>query len=191
MNTKIDDLISRSKQWKNEMKALRTIILDCRLEENLKWGKPCYAFQGKNIVIIQSFKSYFALMFFKGGLIQDSQNILLKMGENTQSGRQIRFENVQDILSKQQVIKDYIIQAIGIEERGEKVETKKEAAPVPEEFKIKLDENPELKSAFESLTPGRQRAYLIHFAEPKQSKTRESRIEKAIPHILDGKGMND
>lgn len=191
MNPKIDDLISRSKQWKNEMKALRTIILDCRLEENLKWGKPCYAFQGKNIVIIQSFKSYFALMFFKGGLIQDSQNILLKMGENTQSGRQIRFENVQDILSKQQVIKDYIIQAIGIEERGEKVETKKEAAPVPEEFKIKLYENPELKSAFESLTPGRQRAYLIHFAEPKQSKTRESRIEKAIPHILDGKGMND
>lgn len=191
MNSKVDDHINQSKQWKNEMKALRTIILDCQLAEDFKWGKPCYSFQGKNIVIIQGFKDYFALLFFKGGLMKDSQNLLVKMGENTQAGRQMRFENVQDILDKKSIIKDYIFEAVEIEERGEKVEIKREATAVPEEFQIKLNDSPELKSAFESLTPGRQRAYLIHFSAPKQSKTREYRIEKSIPNILDGKGIND
>jgi len=191
MNSKVDEHIRQSKQWKDEMNALRKIILDCQLAEDFKWGKPCYSFQGKNIVIIQGFKDYFALLFFKGGIMKDSQRLLVKMGENTQAGRQMRFENVQDILDKKSIIKDYIFEAVEIEERGEKVEIKKEATPIPEEFQIKLDENPELKSAFESLTPGRQRAYLIHFSAPKQSKTRESRIEKSIPNILDGKGMNE
>lgn len=191
MNSKVDEHINQSKQWKSEMNALRTIILDCQLAEDFKWGKPCYSFQGKNIVIIQGFKEYFALLFFKGGIMKDSKHLLVKMGENTQAGRQMRFENVQDILDKKSIIKDYIFEAVEIEERGEKVEIKKEATPIPEEFQIKLNENPELKSAFESLTPGRQRAYLFHFSAPKQSKTRESRIEKSIPNILEGKGMNE
>lgn len=191
MNPKIDEHIDQSKQWKDEMNALRTIILDCQLTEDLKWGKPCYSFQGKNIVIIQGFKEYFALLFFKGGIMKDPKHFLVKMGENTQAGRQMRFENVQDILDKKSIIRDYIFEAVEIEERGEKVEIKKEATPIPEEFQIKLNENPELKSAFESLTPGRQRAYLFYFSAPKQSKTRESRIEKSIPSILEGKGMND
>lgn len=191
MNSKVDEHINQSKQWKDEMNALRTIILDCQLAEDFKWGKPCYSFQGKNIVIIQGFKEYFALLFFKGGIMEDSKHLLVKMGENTQAGRQMRFENVQDILDKKSIIKDYIFEAVEIEERGEKVEIKKEATPIPEEFQTKLNENPELKSAFESLTPGRQRAYLFHFSAPKQSKTRESRIQKSIPNILDGRGMNE
>lgn len=191
MNSKVDQHINQSKQWKSEMNALRTIILDCQLAEDFKWGKPCYSFQGKNIVIIQGFKEYFVLLFFKGGIMKDSKHLLVKMGENTQAGRQMRFENVQDILDKKSIIKDYIFEAVEIEERGEKVEIKKEATPIPEEFQIKLNENPELKSAFESLTPGRQRAYLFHFSATKQSKTRESRIEKSIPNILEGKGMNE
>ena len=191
MNSKVDEHINQSKQWKSEMNALRTIILDCQLAEDFKWGKPCYSFQGKNIVIIQGFKEYFVLLFFKGGIMKDSKHLLVKMGENTQAGRQMRFENVQDILDKKSIIKDYIFEAVEIEERGEKVEIKKEATPIPEEFQIKLNENPELKSAFESLTPGRQRAYLFHFSATKQSKTRESRIEKSKPNILEGKGMNE
>lgn len=191
MNPKVDEHINQSKQWKDEMNALRTIIIDCQLTEDFKWGKPCYSFQGKNIVIIQGFQEYFALLFFKGGIMKDSKHLLVKMGENTQAGRQMRFENVQDILDKKSIIKDYIFEAIEIEERGEKVQIKREATPIPEEFQIKLDENRELKSAFESLTPGRQRTYLFHFSAPKQFKTRESRIEKSIPNILDGKGMNE
>ena len=191
MNSKVDEHINQSKQWKSEINALRTIILDCQLAEDFKWGKPCYSFQSKNIVIIQGFKEYFVLLFFKGGIMKDSKHLLVKMGENTQAGRQMRFENVQDILDKKSIIKDYIFEAVEIEERGEKVEIKKEATPIPEEFQIKLNENPELKSAFESLTPGRQRAYLFHFSATKQSKTRESRIEKSIPNILEGKGMNE
>ncbi|WP_312768332.1 YdeI/OmpD-associated family protein [Epilithonimonas sp.] len=142
-------------------------------------------------MIIQGFKDYFALLFFKGGIMKDPQHLLVKMGENTQAGRQMRFENVQDILDKKSIIKDYIFEAVEIEERGEKMEIKREATPIPKEFQTKLDENPELKSAFESLTPGRQRAYLIHFSAPKQAKIRESRIEKAIQNILDGKGINE
>jgi len=191
MNPKVDEHINQSKQWKDEMSALRSIILDCQLEEDFKWGKPCYSFQRKNIIIIQGFKEYFALLFFKGGIMKDLKHLLVKMGENTQAGRQMRFENVQDILNKKSIIKDYIFEAVEIEERGEKVEIKKEATPIPEEFQIKMNENLELKTAFESLTPGRQRAYLFHFSAPKQSKTRESRIEKSIPNILDGKGMNE
>lgn len=191
MNPKVKDHINSSKQWKNEMNVLRAIILDCQLTEDLKWGKPCYSFLGKNIVLIQGFKDYFALLFFKGGIMKDSENLLVKMGENTQAGRQMRFLNVNDIQNKKSVIRDYILEAIEIEERGEKVEIKREATPCPEEFQTKLNGNPELKSSFESLTPGRQRAYLIHFSAPKQSKTRESRIEKSIPNILIGKGLNE
>ncbi len=191
MNSKVNEQISKSKQWKDEMNTLRNIILDCQLEEDLKWGKPCYSFQNKNIVIIQGFKEYFALLFFKGGLMKDSHQLLVKMGENTQAGRQMRFINVQDILEKKQIIRDYISEAVEIEKRGDKVEPKREATPIPEEFHLKLNENPTLKTAFESLTPGRKRAYLMHFSAPKQSKTRESRIEKAIPNIFEGKGMND
>ena len=191
MNPKVDKHIQEAKQWKDEITTLRTIVLDCQLDEDFKWGKPCYASNGKNIVLIQGFKDYFALLFFKGGIMKDSHQLLVKMGENTQAGRQMRFENVQDILNKKDIIKDYIFEAQKIEERGEKVEIKKEATAIPEEFQMKLDENPRLKSAFEALTQGRQRAYLIHFSAPKQAKTRESRIEKSIPNILDGKGMND
>ena len=191
MNPKVDDHIRNSKLWKDEMNALRAIILNCKLAEDFKWGKPCYSFDGKNVVLIQGFKDYFALLFFKGGIMKDPKQLLIKMGENTQTGRQMRFENVQDILDKKEIIKDYIFDAIEIEESGEKIEIKKEATPIPEEFQIKLKENPKLNSAFEALTPGRQRAYLIYFSAPKQSKTRESRIEKSIPNILDGKGMND
>lgn len=191
MHPKVNEHISMSKQWKDEMNALRTIILDCQLVEDFKWGKPCYSFEGKNIVLIQGFKEYFALLFFKGGIMKDPNQLLVKMGENTQAGRQMRFENVQDILDKKEIIKNYIFEAIEIEERGEKIEIKKEATPFPEEFQTKMDENTKLKKAFEALTPGRQRAYLFHFSAPKQSKTRESRIEKSIPNILDGKGMND
>ena len=190
MNSKVDEHINQSKQWKSEINALRTIILDCQLAEDFKWGKPCYSFQSKNIVIIQGFKESFVLLFFKGGKMKKTKQLLVKMGENTQAGRQMRFENVQDILDKKSIIKDYIFEAVEIEERGEKVEIKKEATPIPEEFQIKLNENPELKSAFESLTPGRQRAYLFHFSATKQSKTRESRIEKSLPFPLEVKGMN-
>ena len=191
MHPKVEEYIEKSQQWKEETIALRDIILDCHLTEDFKWGKPCYTFQGKNVVIIQGFKAYFAIMFFKGGLMRDPKNLLLKMGENTQAGRQMRFESVQEIFDKKEIIKDYIFEAIKIEESGEKMEIKKEATPIPEEFQIKLNENENLKTAFEALTPGRQRAYLFYFSSAKQPKTRESRIEKYIPKILDGKGMDD
>ena len=191
MHPKVEKYIEESQRWKEETIALRDIILDCHLTEDFKWGKPCYTFQGKNVVIIQGFKAYFAIMFFKGGLMRDPKNLLLKMGENTQAGRQMRFESVQEIFDKKEIIKDYIFEAIKIEESGEKMKIKKEATPIPEEFQIKLNENENLKTAFEALTPGRQRAYLFYFSSAKQPKTRESRIEKYIPKILDGKGMDD
>lgn len=191
MHPKVEKYIEKSQLWKEETIALRDIILDCHLTEDFKWGKPCYTFQGKNVVIIQGFKAYFAIMFFKGGLMRDPKNLLLKMGENTQAGRQMRFESVQEIFDKKEIIKDYIFEAIKIEESGEKMKIKKEATPIPEEFQIKLNENENLKTAFEALTPGRQRAYLFYFSSAKQPKTRESRIEKYIPKILDGKGMDD
>lgn len=191
MKVSVDSYIAKEEQWQEEIISLRNILLGSQLAEDIKWGKPCYSFEGKNVAIIQAFKSYFALMFFKGGIMKDPQNLLLKMGENTHAGRQIRFGSVQDILSKKRLIQEFISEAIEIEKRGEKVEIRKEAVLIPIEFQTKLDENPELKSAFESLTPGRQRAYLIHFSAPKKSETKEARILKAIPNILAKKGMDD
>ncbi|MFZ1978424.1 MAG: YdeI/OmpD-associated family protein, partial [Bacteroidota bacterium] len=160
--------------------------------EELKWGKPCYTFQKNNIVIIQGFKEYCALMFFKGVLLNDANGILIKMGENTQAGRQIRFTNVREIIEMKTILKDYIYEAIEVEKAGLKVNFKKNAELIfPEEFQNKLDELPALKTAFNALTPGRQRAYNLYFSAPKQSKTRESRVEKCMQQILNGKGLND
>jgi uncharacterized protein YdeI (YjbR/CyaY-like superfamily) len=167
------------------------ILLDCRLTEELKWGEPCYTFQGKNIVLIGAFKEYITLLFFKGALLKDTHGLLVAPG-NTQAGRQIRFTGVQEIIEMEPILKTYIHEAIEVEKAGLKVKLKKHSEYiVPEELQRKLDEIPALKTAFEALTPGRQRAYMFHISAPKQSKTRESRVEKCVPLILDGKGLND
>ncbi|MBE9914211.1 hypothetical protein G8C92_09215 [Paenibacillus donghaensis] len=191
MNPKVDAVVGRATKWHEEMEKLRTILLDCQLTEELKWGKPCYTFQDSNIVIIQGFKEYFALLFFKGALLTDPYGILVKTGENTKVGRQIRFNNTEEIVQMEPVLKAYIDEAIEVEKAGLKVEIKNTELDIPEEFQDKLDENPALKTAFYALTPGRQRAYAIFFSAPKQSKTRESRVEKCIRQILDGKGLHD
>lgn len=191
MNSMVDAYFSKAKKWQEESAQLRKIILDCQLTEEFKWGKPCYTFQGNNVLIIQGFKEYCALLFFKGALLQDINGILVKPGENTQAGRQLRFTNVQEITEMQSLIKAYVDEAIQLEKAGLKVEFKKEPDPIPEEFQNKLDESPVLNTAFYALTPGRQRAYLLYFSAPKQSKTRESRIEKCMSQILSGKGLND
>jgi uncharacterized protein YdeI (YjbR/CyaY-like superfamily) len=168
------------------------IILDCQLTEELKWGWPCYTFQKSNIVLINGFKEYCALLFFKGALLNDANGILIKIGENTQAGRQIRFTNVREIVEMEPILKAYIYEAIEVEKAGLKVNFKKNTELIfPEEFQNKLDENPALKTAFDALTPGRQRAYNLYFSAPKQSKTRESRVEKCMQQILNGKGLND
>lgn len=192
MNPKVDVYLSKAKNWQEEMEKLRIIILDCHLTEELKWGKPCYTFQKSNIVIIQGFKEYCALMFFKGVLLNDPNGILIKPGEDTQAGRQIRFTNVGEIVEMETILKAYIVEAIEVEKAGLKVDFKKRTELIiPEEFQAKLDENPALKTAFDALTPGRQRAFVMHFSAPKQSKTRESRVEKCMQDILNGKGLND
>ncbi|WP_019419123.1 YdeI/OmpD-associated family protein [Paenibacillus sp. OSY-SE] len=192
MNPKVDIFLSKTNKWQEETEKLRSIILDCQLTEELKWGKPCYTSEGSNIVIIQGFKEFCALMFFKGVLLHDPNGILVQIGENTQAGRQIRFTNVQEIVEMDTILKAYIHEAIEVEKAGLKVEFKKSTDLIlPEEFQNKLDENPALKTAFEALTPGRQRAYVMHFSAPKQSKTRESRVEKCVQQILNGKGLND
>jgi len=174
------------------MLQLRKILLDCGLMEELKWSKPCYIFQGTNIIVIQGFKDYCALLFFKGMLMSNPNGILLKTGENTRVGRQIRFNNVEDIIEMEAVLKMHVFEAIEIEKAGLKVETSKsEELKLPEEFQNKLDDIPNLNAAFNALTPGRKRAYNIYFSAPKQSKTRESRVEKFIQKILSGKGLND
>ncbi|MBE7896934.1 hypothetical protein G7L40_16400 [Paenibacillus polymyxa] len=192
MNPKVDVYLGKVNKWKAEMEKLRAIMLDCQLTEELKWGKPCYMFQNSNIAIIQGFKEHCALMFFKGALLKDPNGILIKPGEDTQAGRQIRFTNIEEIVEMETILKTYIIEAIEVEKAGLKVDFKKNTELIfPEEFQAKLDENPALKTAFAALTPGRQRAYIMHFAAPKQSKTRESRIEKCMQDILAGKGLND
>ncbi|MFW9867913.1 MAG: YdeI family protein [Candidatus Thorarchaeota archaeon] len=192
MNSKVDEYLSKIEKWHEEMKKLRIIILDCGLTEELKWGKPCYTFQKSNIVIIQGFKGYCALMFFKGVLLKDTNGILIKPGEHTQAGRQIRFTNVQEIVEMEPILKAYIDEAVEVEKAGLKVNFKKTTEfIIPEEFQNKLDENPTLKTAFDALTPGRQRAYIFYFSQPKQSKTRKSRVEKYMQQILNGKGLND
>jgi uncharacterized protein YdeI (YjbR/CyaY-like superfamily) len=192
MNPKVDFYFSNAQKWQVEIEKLRMIVLDCGLTEELKWGCPCYTFQKNNLVLIHVFKEYCALLFFKGALLHDANGILIQQTENVQAGRQIRFTNVREIIEMTSILKAYVFEAIEVEKAGLKVELKKPAEfKIPEEFKIKLDENPALKTAFDALTPGRQRAYNFYFSEPKQSKTRESRVEKWLPQILNGKGLDD
>jgi len=192
MNPKVDVFLSKAKKWQEEFEKLRMIILDCQLTEELKWGVPCYTFQKKNIVLIHGFKEYCALLFIKGALLNDANGILIKQTENTQAARQIRFTNVREIVEMEPILKAYIYEAIEVEKAGLKVNfTKNTELIFPEEFQNKLDENPALKTAFDALTPGRQRAYNLYFSAPKQSKTRESRVEKCMQQILNGKGLND
>jgi uncharacterized protein YdeI (YjbR/CyaY-like superfamily) len=192
MNPKVDFYFTKAKNWQEEFEKLRTIALDCQLDEELKWGCPCYTFQKKNIVLIHGFKEYCALLFFKGALLNDAHGMLIQQTEHVQSARQIRFTNVRDIVKAKSLLKAYIFEAIEVEKAGLKVNfTQKTELVFPEEFQTKLDKNPKLKTAFEALTPGRQRAYNLYFSAPKQSKTRASRVEKTIRQILDGKGLND
>lgn len=192
MNPKVDEYLRKAKKWQKELERLRRICLECELTEQLKWGQPCYTIQKKNVVIIQGFKEYCALLFFKGVLLKDTQGILVKPGEHTQAGRQIRFTNLSEIVKMERVLIAYIHEAIDVEKADLKVKLRKAIdLKVPEEFQAKLDESPALKSAFCALTPGRQRAYLFYFSQAKQPKTRESRLEKCRPRILNGKGLND
>jgi len=192
MNPKVDFYFDKDNKWQEETKKLRSIILDCGLTEELKWGCPCYTFEKSNIVLIHVFKEYCALLFFKGALLNDAKGILIQQTENVQAARQIRFTNIKEIVKQERILKTYIYEAIEVEKAGLKVKLKKVAEyKVPEEFQTKLNKNTALKTAFKALTPGRQRAYLLYFAAPKQSKTREARIEKSIPQIFDGKGLND
>lgn len=192
MNPKVDFYFSKANSWQEETRKLRAIILGCGLTEELKWGCPCYSFEKANIVLIHVFKEYCAVLFFKGALLQDAKGILIQQTKNVQSARQARFTNVKEIVKITPALKAYIYEAIEVEKAGLKVTLKKTTEyKIPEEFQTKLNKNSALKKAFEALTPGRQRAYLLHFAAPKQSKTRESRIEKCIPQILKGKGLTD
>jgi uncharacterized protein YdeI (YjbR/CyaY-like superfamily) len=191
-NPKVDVFLSKEIKWQKEFETLRKIVLDCHLTEELKWGKPCYSFQKSNIVLIHGFKEYCALLFLKGVLLHDANGILIKQTENVQAGRQIRFTNVQEIVGMKTILMTYIYEAIEVEKAGLKVNFKKNAEfIIPEEFQIKLDKKPALKTAFNALTPGRQRAYILHFSAPKQSKTRQTRVEKCVPQILNGKGLDD
>lgn len=192
MAANVDDFFSKAKKWQEEFKKLRTIALDSPLTEELKWGKPCYTYQNSNIVLIHGFKEYCALLFINGALLQDPQGILVQQTKNVQAARQIRFTNLEEIVELEPTIRAYLIEAIEVEKSGLKVDYKQTTEfTMPEEFQIQLDQDSVLKTAFQSLTPGRQRAYLLYFASPKQSKTRVSRIEKYREQILNGKGLND
>jgi len=192
MNPKVDFYFNKDNRWQGEVGKLRKIVLDCGLNEELKWGCPCYTFQKTNIVLIHVFKEYCALLFFKGALLQDGHGMLIQQTANVQAARQVRFTHVREIVQKEKILKAYIYEAIEVEKAGLKVTLKKTSDfIIPEEFQKKLDKSPSLKKAFNTLTPGRQRAYIFYFSQPKQSKTRESRIEKSIPQILNGKGLND
>lgn len=191
MNPKVDFFFKKESKWQQEFERLRMIILNCNLNEELKWGVPCYTCQRSNIVLIHGFKEYCAILFIKGALLQDNNKILIQQTENVQSARQIRFTDLNQIIGLEPVLKTYIYEAIKLEKAGTKVVLNQKPESVPEEFHHKLKSHPGLKKAFESLTPGRRRAYLLFFSAAKQSKTRESRIEKCIPLILEGKGLND
>ncbi len=191
MNPKVDVFLRKAKKWQKESEKLRKILLDCPLTEELKWGQPCYTFQGKNIVLIGGFKEYCSLLFFKGALLKDAHGILVAPGK-LQAGRQIRLTSVRHIVEMEPILKAYIHEAIEVEKAGLKVKLKRHSEYIiPEELQKKLDDNPALKSAFEALTPGRQRGYFFHISAPKQSKTRESRVEKCVKLILKDKGLND
>ncbi len=200
-NPKVDFYFSKAEKWQKEIRKLRAIVLECGLTEELKWGVPAYTYQigspagsmkKSNIVLIHVFKEYCALLFFKGALLNNANGILIQQTENVQAARQIRFTNLQKIVEKEPTLKAYIYEAIEVEKAGLKVPLKKTPEfTMPKEFQKKLDKNAALKTAFTALTQGRQRAYLLHFSQPKLSKTREARIEKYIPQILNGKGLND
>lgn len=192
MNPKVDAFINKEKKWSQEFKKLREIILDCDLMEDFKWGVPCYTFEEKNIVLIHGFKYYCAILFPKGVLLNDPEQILVIQTKNVQAARQVRFTSLQQIEQLESTIKAYVNEAIEVEKAGLKVEYKKtEEFNMPKEFQETLNEMPDLKTAFEALTPGRQRAYLLYFSAPKQSKTKVARIEKSIQRIFEGKGLND
>jgi uncharacterized protein YdeI (YjbR/CyaY-like superfamily) len=192
INIKVDFYFNKAKKWQQELELLRMIVLHCGLVEELKWGCPCYTFQNNNIVLIHAFKEYCALLFFKGALLNDTNDILVQQTENVQAARQIRFTRVEEIHNAEAIVKTYIYEALEVEKAGLKVDLKKATEfHVPEEFERKLAELPHFKAAFEALTPGRQKAYLLHFAAPKQAKTRAARIEKHMQQILNGKGLND
>ena len=192
MNSKVDHFIRNAKQWQPEMELLRQLLLDCGLTEEFKWRTPCYCFKGNNVVLIASFKAFCALSFLKGSLLQDTNGMLVQPGENSQAVRFFKFTNVSEIKELKPILKNYIYEAIEVEKAGLKVAFKSNTEiELVEELKAILDENLALKTAFESLTPGRQRAYNLFFEAAKQSKTRVTRIEKYIPRILDGKGIND
>ena len=192
MNPKVDFFFRKGKPWHAEYEELREVCLECELTEELKWGCPCYTFEERNIVLIHGFKEYCALLFFKGALLKDPKGILIQQTKNVQAARQIRFTSVREIVKLKPTVKTYINEAIEAEKAGLKVKLKKSSEfKVPEEFQKKLDEDPAVKKAFKALTPGRQRGYVLYFSAPKQSKTREARVEKSIPQILKGKGLND
>lgn len=191
-NRKVDVFLKESNKWRDEFEKLRVILLDSPMTEELKWGQPCYTYEGSNIVLIHGFKEYCALLFMKGALLKDSKGILIQQTKNVQSARQIRFTGSREITEMEPTLKVYIREAIRVEKAGLKVEPKGTAEfDVAEEFQKKLDKSAALKKAFNALTPGRQRAYLLYFSAPKQSKTRESRVEKSMKQILNGKGLND
>jgi uncharacterized protein YdeI (YjbR/CyaY-like superfamily) len=192
MNPKVDFYFEKAEKWQKELEKLRTIVLDCHLTEELKWGCPCYTFEEKNIVLIHAFKDYCALLFMKGALLKDPKGILIQQSEHVQSARQIRFTNLSEITKLAATLKAYIFEAVEVDEAGLKVDFKaKKELVYPEEFQKKIKGQPALKKAFEALTPGRQRGYILYFSAAKQSKTRESRIEKYVAQILDGKGLED
>ena len=192
MNPKVDFYFSKAQRWQEEFEKLRMIVLGCGLTEELKWGVPCYTFEKRNIVLIHGFKEYCALLFFKGALLNDAREILVQQTKNVQAARQIRFTSVREIVKMKPILKAYIYEAIEVEKAGLKVNFKKTTEfSIPEEFQNRLADIPALKTAFGALTPGRQRAYILYFSQPKQSKTRESRVEKCIRQILNGKGLND
>ena len=192
MNPTVDFYFEKAEKWQQELMQLRTFVLDCGLSEELKWGVPCYTFQKNNIVLIHAFKEYCAVLFFKGALLNDTNAVLIQQTEHTQATRQLRYSHIREIVETKNVLKAYIYEAIEVEKAGLKVELKKHAEfDIPAELQNKLTEIPALKIAFEGLTLGRQRAYILHFSAPIQSKTREARVEKYIPQILNGKGLND
>lgn len=192
MNPKVDWYFEKNEKWEKEIKKLRMVILECGLNEELKWGCPCYTFNNSNIVLIHVFKEYCAVLFFKGALLNDANGILIQQTENVQSARQVRFTNIQEVNKQEKILKAYIYEAIEVEKAGLKVKLKKTSDyKIPEEFQKRLDKNKALKTAFEKLTPGRQRAYIFYFSQAKQSKTREERVEKYLKQILNGKGLDD
>lgn len=192
LNPKVDAFIGRADKWQAEYKLMRQIVMDCGLTEDLKWGVPCYTVNGKNVIIIHGFKEYCAFLFIKGALMQDLKGIFIQQTENVQSARHVRFTSVDEIEELTPTLKAYILEAVEVEKSDLKVEYKKTTEfPMAEEFKARLDKDPALQSAFNALTPGRQRAYLLFFSTPKQSQTRAARVDKSIPQILAGKGLND